>query len=258
MFNKKLVNNLYDTLLLGIPILLFSWVGLLGFYFFEKGENIDVGKFGDAFWWWIVTISSVGYGDITPVTIAGRLFGGVVIISSFLILGLVVAEFSAIIKLLTHKKKYGLDTYKGKDHFVILGENSLLAGLIEHFKDEYPDEQLVIVTDKFSENHYKGVSFIKGDPKDPYVLDQANISNASLVIVLADDQVNNPDAYTLVISDMVEKVNRNVTTISELTDESYKKLFEKSQLDFFVSEKSLLSDLDNYDDIFEIIRGKLG
>ena len=31
-------------------------------------------------WWAIVTIASVGYGDMTPVTALGRIFGGVVIL----------------------------------------------------------------------------------------------------------------------------------------------------------------------------------
>jgi voltage-gated potassium channel Kch len=36
--------------------------------------------FGDGLWWAIVTLGTVGYGDLVPQTVAGRLVGGVVIV----------------------------------------------------------------------------------------------------------------------------------------------------------------------------------
>lgn len=47
-------------------------------YFAERGVQPD--KFGsipDAMWWGLVTLSTVGYGDLTPVTPLGRIIGGI-------------------------------------------------------------------------------------------------------------------------------------------------------------------------------------
>lgn len=49
------------------------------------GSNID--SLGNAVWWAVVTITTVGYGDYTPVTIAGRLFAVVLMMGGIAIVG---------------------------------------------------------------------------------------------------------------------------------------------------------------------------
>jgi len=57
-------------LLLTVLILFFVSGGL--FYSVEAAANPNVNTFGDAFYYIVVTISTVGFGDIIPVTRAGR------------------------------------------------------------------------------------------------------------------------------------------------------------------------------------------
>jgi voltage-gated potassium channel len=63
-------------------------------------EDVGVGKpvdsYGDALWWALATITTVGYGDIFPVTIAGRVIGGftmIIGISTFAVVTARVAQF---------------------------------------------------------------------------------------------------------------------------------------------------------------------
>lgn len=62
----------------------------------DVGPNGRVHSFFDAIWWSSSTITTVGYGDIYPVTVAGRLIGMVTMlvgISAFAVVTAKVAEF---------------------------------------------------------------------------------------------------------------------------------------------------------------------
>ncbi len=44
-------------------------------YFLEKDANPQMGSFLDALWWGVTTITTVGYGDVVPVTPWARFVG---------------------------------------------------------------------------------------------------------------------------------------------------------------------------------------
>jgi voltage-gated potassium channel len=63
----------------------------------DVGEGQRVNSFGDALWWSATTISTVGYGDIYPVTPVGRtiaVFTTIVGVSTF---GVVTAKLASVL-----------------------------------------------------------------------------------------------------------------------------------------------------------------
>jgi voltage-gated potassium channel len=70
----------YRVLLAAFSILLIMMIlAASGIYMIEK--HIQPDKFGsipDAMWWAITTLTTVGYGDVTPVTPWGKFFGGTI------------------------------------------------------------------------------------------------------------------------------------------------------------------------------------
>jgi voltage-gated potassium channel len=46
---------------------------IFSFYYFEHGYNPQVTSLFDALWWGMTTVTTVGYGDIVPITYEGRL-----------------------------------------------------------------------------------------------------------------------------------------------------------------------------------------
>ncbi|WP_225845639.1 potassium channel family protein [Streptomyces sp. HPF1205] len=80
----------------GLSALLLGFAAALSVYQAEryaKGANIRT--FGDSVWWACSTITTVGYGDATPVTTRGRVVAGLLMFLGLALLGAVTGSFSS-------------------------------------------------------------------------------------------------------------------------------------------------------------------
>ena len=51
------------------------YLAACGIYYFEKDvQQNNFGSIPDAMWWAIVTLTTIGYGDVFPVTAGGKIF----------------------------------------------------------------------------------------------------------------------------------------------------------------------------------------
>jgi voltage-gated potassium channel len=86
---------IFITLLLMLIVLTVSSVLVLQFETRSPDANITTG--GDALWWAIVTITTVGYGDYYPVTTLGREVGVVVMFAGVGIIGALASILASIL-----------------------------------------------------------------------------------------------------------------------------------------------------------------
>lgn len=68
--------------------------GTFTFYYFEVGHNPNVQSFFDTFYWAISTVTTVGYGDVTPQTQGGKIIGIFMMIAGSLFLWSYTALFA--------------------------------------------------------------------------------------------------------------------------------------------------------------------
>ncbi|MDQ0677416.1 voltage-gated potassium channel [Arthrobacter pascens] len=61
----------------------------------QSAPEAKILTFGDAAWWAITTITTVGYGDMYPVTAAGRLVAAALMMSGIAVLGVVTASIAS-------------------------------------------------------------------------------------------------------------------------------------------------------------------
>ena len=89
-----LVKTNINIITLGVLVLIIFFGGI-AVYLAEHGHRgANITNLGDAFWWTIVTITTVGYGEYYPVTIAGRIIAVFIMLSGIGIFALFVSTFA--------------------------------------------------------------------------------------------------------------------------------------------------------------------
>ncbi|MER6916262.1 potassium channel family protein [Streptomyces sp. NPDC000594] len=80
----------------GISALLLGFAGALTVYSAERGApGATIKDFGDSVWWACSTLTTVGYGDVTPVTALGRTVAVGMMAGGMALLGAVTGSFSS-------------------------------------------------------------------------------------------------------------------------------------------------------------------
>ena len=74
-------------------------VGSLVAYHAEHPTNPEFATVGDALWWGIVTLTTVGYGDIVPKTSTGRWVAVVIMLTGVAVLGLLAGSLASFFRL---------------------------------------------------------------------------------------------------------------------------------------------------------------
>jgi voltage-gated potassium channel len=127
------INNLYKYLRANInfviPIgLVFAVIlfGGIGVYLVEHNRpGANITNLGNAFWWAVVTITTVGYGDYTPITTLGRIIAVVVMFSG---IGIVVYLVTLLLqRRLQHTESMLKLKLKTEDRPKLLGEETKSA-----------------------------------------------------------------------------------------------------------------------------------
>ncbi|MBV9337645.1 MAG: potassium channel family protein [Solirubrobacterales bacterium] len=71
----------------------------LGAYQAEHKTNTEFATVGDALWWGIVTLTTVGQGDIVPKTTAGRFCGVAIMFTGIAVLGVLAGSLESLFNL---------------------------------------------------------------------------------------------------------------------------------------------------------------
>lgn len=72
----------------------------------HEAQPENFGSIPAAMWWAIVTITTVGYGDVTPVTLAGRMIASVTMVMGYVMLGLPVGIVATAFAEEIHRREF--------------------------------------------------------------------------------------------------------------------------------------------------------
>ncbi len=183
------------ALILAVVTLIF--LGAVGFALTEPGEGPWLERFGRGAWWALVTLTTVGYGDVVPITTLGRLVAAGVILGGVLSLSLITATVASVFIERKFRRERGLEPVKITQHILLLGWNEEGEALLDQLlKRLPPDIPLVLVNNQPPERMEaliglypaKPPIYLRGDYSREEVLLKANVLQAFKAIILADRQ----------------------------------------------------------------------
>jgi voltage-gated potassium channel Kch len=166
--------------------------GGLGFHYFESGRNPEVVTLGDSLWWVIVTLTTVGYGDISPVTSGGRLVALVLMVAGIGTLSMSTAAIAAYLVRLDQLA--ALRAWTARDHVIVCGLGT--AGLLLAQAFVRAGHRVVVIerdadNPRIQECRDSGAVVIIGNAAGPAAQRRARIERARyLVIVCGSDGDN--------------------------------------------------------------------
>jgi voltage-gated potassium channel len=188
----------------------------------EEFENVST--LVDAFYYTLVTASTVGYGDAAPTSQVGRLFGMTVVVigtASFAIaLGTLLGPVlqARFAKALGRMSENELDLLDG--HVLLLGYSDVTSAILDDVADR--SDVLVVSPDRerVLELTDRGVNALAAEPDDEDSLREAGIERARTVIVATSDDA--ADAFAILTA---RQLNPDVKILAVATNrENVRKL----------------------------------
>ncbi len=175
----------------------------------------------DAAWWSIVTLTTVGYGDISPVTPAGRVVALVLMFSGIGILAAFSATIASVLVDRKIKDDLGMSIRSVRDHMILCEWNYQTRGVLRDLRaDPHTAETPIVLIADIERKPVKddNLHFVQGDVSDE-TLGKASIGTAKTVVIMGDSRLSPTarDAKAVLAVLAVETLNPKAYSIVELS-----------------------------------------
>lgn len=197
--------------------------GTVGIMVFEKGNNDSFVSIGDGLWWCIVTITTVGYGDMFPITIGGKLVAVSIMFVGLSVYALLTGAISTM--LLERAQQMGdraMDLNILEDHIVICGWNNDIFDVLGTLMCTTNRNILIIAEEPLQEIASPRVMLLKGNPSSKDILIMGQIEEAFSAIILSERQERHSskdsDANSILTALALNICNTNLHITIELQD----------------------------------------
>ena len=246
--NHKKKNNFFSRLfeLLTSKLVIASLITILIFtvlmliiFLSEQKTNSSINTLFDAIWYTLVTITTVGYGDITPHSILGRTSAMILLLAGVALFGALSGKFASFLFDRQQKKDRGLlKMNKIKNHFLICGWKPNFERILEGIllaNPEIPPEKIILLNNSSqnemekikADSRFKNINYIHGDFTDEDTLLKSQIKTAERTLILADNSENfsslETDSRTVLAVITIKNLNPKIYCVAEIIDSKFEK-----------------------------------
>ncbi len=249
-------------------------VSALGFTLAEEGEGPWYDRLFLSLYWAVVTITTTGYGDIFPKTVAGRLAAVGLMLAGLVCISLVTATVASIYVGRKFRQERGLEPVTSTQHLLILGWQEdgdvLLSQLLRRLPPQVPvvlvnslpPEQLENLKEKFPQHH---LAYVWGDFSQEDILEKANVRQAVKAIILGwrqeGETAAQADQRTLLTALTVKSLNPKIRILAELHRAENRPYLERAGVDEVLVrgqyDSSLIASAMGAPGLFRLLTGLL-
>ena len=198
----------------------------------------------EGLWWTMTTVVTVGYGDISPTTVSGKIFAMFLYVIG---IGLMTIVIGKIVEGLGYRKRLkeeGKLQITEKDHIILVNWSKRAEIALGELLQTFTNIHIVIIDETLAKNPYlhERVDFVSGDPTVEGTLLRANLLEAKSIMVFAQDgakKTSEADGVTLLIASVLEEVGKkytqNIYTICEVLDSKHIIAFKHAHVEEFIT-----------------------
>ena len=242
--NRRFFTRLFEILTSKFVIV--SFLTILAFtvlmliiFLSEQKTNSSINTLFDAIWYTLVTITTVGYGDITPHSVLGRTSAMILLLAGVALFGALSGKFASFLFDRQQKKDRGLlKMNKIKNHFLICGWKLNFERILEGIllaNPEIPPEKIILLNNSSqnemekikADSRFKNINYIHGDFTDEDTLLKSQIKTAERALVLADNSENfsnlETDSRTVLAVITIKNLNPKIYCVAEIIDSKFEK-----------------------------------
>ena len=192
--------------------------GAAGLTIFEQDQ-----AFPDALWWAIVTVTTVGFGDIAPASLGGRTIGVVLMFFGIGVLGMFTATIAGVFVENRMRKERGMGSVDLEGHIILCGWNNRTAEILKDLRADRrgAEAPIVLVADiEKTPVADERLFFVRGRLNEE-TLKRAGIEQAATVVLVGDRSLEHGarDAKAVLSVLTVESLNPAVHSIVEVASE---------------------------------------
>lgn len=225
----KINDSHQEVIIAGLLLTLVIVIGILGYM------NIDGYTFVDALYMTVITVSTVGFGEVNQLTDAGKIFTSLLILSSLVVLGYFVSILTQ--KLVHTQMSFFYARGNRKNRLKKMENHVIVVGYGRNGKQVVSElttlgTKLIVVDENHDlvvNNMGQPVRFIEGDATVDEVLIKAGIKSAiSLITTLPNDADN---LYVVLTA---RSLKHDLKIISRASSESSEKKLRMAGVDSVV------------------------
>ncbi len=226
--------ELFTLLILVVFVVFISGISL---YVFEERTNQNITSLFDAFYWSLVTISTVGYGDITPITTEGRVITIIIILTGIGLISfatsIIVSAFSEKLEEVRKERILG-KVKKFESFYIICGYTHMAKLLAERLKKEKKNFLIIDLNKEVvDEAINSGMLAIWADASKKETFKKINFDKVAAVLALTDS-----DMHNIYICLNIRSFSKDVFLISRTIDINSEKKLKLAGADYLISPYS--------------------